>query len=136
VAAVNRYEQTRPYDDHVTTCRNLGTGPETPAHLRAAQADLLDTLPGVHLPDLDELRARGTLRVRSTTSPRPRRGLRIAEAEREEWFGEVEGLSTSLAATEDKIAQIEAQQEKKQSPVFLGLPSLSQLTAHTGEANE
>ncbi|WP_251059411.1 MULTISPECIES: hypothetical protein [unclassified Streptomyces] len=61
---------------------------------------------------------------------------RIAEAERERWFGEVEGLSTSLAAAEDKIAQIEAQQEKKQSPVFLGLPSLSQLTARTSEATE
>ncbi|MFF2945479.1 hypothetical protein ACFVSQ_37140 [Streptomyces niveus] len=48
---------------------------------------------------------------------------RIAEAKREGWLGEVEGLSTSLAAAEDKIAQIEAQQEKKQSPVFLGLPS-------------
>ncbi|WP_179892289.1 hypothetical protein [Streptomyces sp. rh34] len=46
------------------------------------------------------------------------------------------GLSTSLAAAEDKIAQVEAQQEKKQSPVFLGLPSLSQLTARTGEATE
>jgi hypothetical protein len=59
---------------------------------------------------------------------------RIAEAERERWFGEVEGLSTSLAAAEDKIAQIEAQQEKKQSPVFLGIPNLAQLTARTGEA--
>ncbi|MEV5122087.1 hypothetical protein AB0K49_04675 [Streptomyces decoyicus] len=59
---------------------------------------------------------------------------RIAEGER--WFGEVEGLSTSLAAAEDKIAQIEAQQEKKQSPVFLGLPSLSQLATRTSEATE
>ncbi|MFD6329450.1 integrase [Streptomyces niveus] len=60
---------------------------------------------------------------------------RIAEAKREGWLGEVEGLSTSLAA-EDKIAQIEAQQEKKQSPVFLGLPSLTQLTARTSEATK
>ncbi|MFF8747153.1 tyrosine-type recombinase/integrase [Streptomyces californicus] len=61
---------------------------------------------------------------------------RIAEAEREGWLGEVEGLSTSLAAAEDKIAQIEAQQEKKQSSVFLGLPSLAQLTARTSEATK
>jgi hypothetical protein len=67
--------EARPYDDHVTTRRTLGTGPETPAHIRAAQADLLDTLPGVHLPDLDELRARGTLGVRPTASPSPRRSL-------------------------------------------------------------
>jgi hypothetical protein len=51
-------------------------------------------------------------------------------------FGEVEGLSTSVAAAEDKIAQIEAQQEEKQSPIFLGLPNLSQLTARTSEATE
>ncbi|MEU9033061.1 hypothetical protein AB0D46_37295 [Streptomyces sp. NPDC048383] len=44
--------------------------------------------------------------------------------------------STSLAAAEDKIAQIEAQQEKKRSPVFLGIPSLSRLTARTSEATE
>ncbi|MGW6883075.1 hypothetical protein ACWGEU_22760 [Streptomyces goshikiensis] len=61
---------------------------------------------------------------------------RIAEAEREGWLGEVEGLSTSLAAAEDKIAQIQAQQEKKQSPVFLDLPRLSQLTARTSEATK
>ncbi|MDQ0840414.1 hypothetical protein [Streptomyces sp. V1I6] len=59
----------------MTIRRNLGTGPEAPAHIHAAQADLLDTLPGVHLPDLNELRARGTLGVRPTTSPSPRWGL-------------------------------------------------------------
>ncbi|MEU8892800.1 hypothetical protein [Streptomyces sp. NPDC048442] len=42
----------------------------------------------------------------------------------------------SLAAAEDKIAQIEAQQERKQSPVFLGLPALSQLTARNNEATK
>ncbi|WP_370271281.1 hypothetical protein [Streptomyces sp. V4I8] len=32
--------------------RSLGTGPQASAHgIRAAQADLLDALPGVHLPD-------------------------------------------------------------------------------------
>ncbi len=43
-------------------------------------------------------------------------------------------LSACLIAAEDKIAQIEAQQEKKQSPVFLRLPTLTQLTARTSEA--
>lgn len=61
---------------------------------------------------------------------------RIAEAKREGWLGKVEGLSTSLAAAEDKIAQIEAQQEKKQSPVFLGLPTLTQFTVRTSEATK
>ncbi|WEV23761.1 hypothetical protein OYE22_00120 [Streptomyces sp. 71268] len=32
--------------------------------------------------------------------------------------------------------QIAAQQEKKQSPIFLGLPSLTQITARTSEAIE
>ncbi|MEV8390617.1 MULTISPECIES: hypothetical protein [unclassified Streptomyces] len=31
---------------------------------------------------------------------------RIAEAEREGWLGEVEGLRVSLAGAEDKLAQI------------------------------
>ena len=33
---------------------------------------------------------------------------RIAEAEREGWLGEIEGLKVSLAGTEDKLAQIDA----------------------------
>ena len=60
----------------VTARRTLGTGPEASAHsIRAAQADLLDTLPGVHLPDLDELRARGVLGNLPSTPPSPRRTL-------------------------------------------------------------
>ncbi|MGV9567126.1 hypothetical protein [Streptomyces sp. NPDC003480] len=60
----------------VTVRRALGTGPEAPAHsIRAAQADLLDELPGVRLPDLDELRARGVLGAHPATSASPRRTL-------------------------------------------------------------
>ncbi|MER7693385.1 hypothetical protein [Streptomyces sp. NPDC097610] len=40
-----------------------------------AQADLLDVLPGVRLPDLDELRARGVLDAHPATSPALRRTL-------------------------------------------------------------
>jgi hypothetical protein len=60
-------------------------------------------------------------------------GERIAEAEREGWLGEVEGLSTSLAAAEEKIAQLDARQERKDSPVFLGVPTFHQLIARTAE---
>ncbi|MFH8453919.1 hypothetical protein ACH4CD_32320 [Streptomyces fungicidicus] len=42
----------------MTPCRALGSGPETFASIGAAQADLLDDLPGVRLPDLAEMRAR------------------------------------------------------------------------------
>ncbi|MFJ6355020.1 hypothetical protein ACIQKB_36885 [Streptomyces sp. NPDC092046] len=36
----------------MTTRRTLGAGPQDPAAVRAAQADLLDELPGIRLPDL------------------------------------------------------------------------------------
>ncbi|GLX42026.1 hypothetical protein Sros01_80980 [Streptomyces roseochromogenus] len=55
---------------------------------------------------------------------------RIAEAEREGWLGEVEGLNVSLAAAEEKIAQLDARQERKSSVVFLGIPTLDQVVAH------
>ncbi|MFF0794153.1 hypothetical protein [Streptomyces spiralis] len=62
----------------MTVRRILGPGPEAPSHsIRAAQADLLDTLPGVRLPDLDELRTRGVLGVRPATPPAPRRTLGV-----------------------------------------------------------
>ncbi|MFJ2249604.1 hypothetical protein [Streptomyces sp. NPDC087862] len=60
----------------MTARRALGTGPQAPAHtIRAAQADLLDTLPGERLSDLDDLRARGVLGTRPATPPSPRRTL-------------------------------------------------------------
>ncbi|MDU9001711.1 hypothetical protein [Streptomyces mirabilis] len=60
----------------MTTRRTLGTGPEAPAqNIRAAQADLLDALPGIHLPDLGELRARGVLGAHPAALPSPRRAL-------------------------------------------------------------
>ncbi|MCQ6557006.1 hypothetical protein NPS70_28035 [Streptomyces sp. C10-9-1] len=59
----------------MTVRRALGTGPENPAHIRAAQADLLDALPGVRLPDLDELRDRGVLGTQRAATPSSRRAL-------------------------------------------------------------
>ncbi|MFI5685577.1 hypothetical protein [Streptomyces sp. NPDC051636] len=59
----------------MTARRTLGTGPEAPHNIRAAQADLLDSLPGVRLPDLDELRARGVLGALPAAVPAPRRTL-------------------------------------------------------------
>ncbi|MET9016930.1 hypothetical protein ABZX74_39640 [Streptomyces olivaceoviridis] len=55
--------------------RTLGTGPQASASIRAVEADLLDSLPGVRLPDLDELRARGVLGARPVTAPARRRSL-------------------------------------------------------------
>ncbi|MDQ0773048.1 hypothetical protein QF026_001514 [Streptomyces aurantiacus] len=58
----------------VTTRRTLGAGPEAPDQgIRATQADLLDTLPGVRIADLGELRARGVVGHLSPAPPRTRR---------------------------------------------------------------
>jgi integrase len=46
---------------------------------------------------------------------------RIAEAGREGWLGEAEGLKVSLAGAEDKLAQID--RRSRNGPVELGLPA-------------
>lgn len=75
--------RSRPYDDRVTARRTLGTGPQDPYNIRATQADLLDTLPGVRLPDIGELRARGVLGAQPATPPAPRRILGAGGADEE-----------------------------------------------------
>jgi len=47
---------------------------------------------------------------------------RIAEAEREGWLGEVQGLKVSLAGAEDKLAQVS---RRSSGPVDLGIPVIS-----------
>ena len=49
---------------------------------------------------------------------------RIAEAEREGWLGETEGLKISLTGAEDKLAQIE-RRTHNQHTVELGIPTLA-----------
>ena len=49
---------------------------------------------------------------------------RIAEAEREGWLGEVEGLKISLTGAEDKLAQIE-RRTHNQHTAELGIPTLA-----------
>ncbi|MEU7225120.1 site-specific integrase [Streptomyces chrestomyceticus] len=61
---------------------------------------------------------------------------RISEAQREGWLGEVEGLEVSLAGAEDKLAQLDAREDRQQSPVFVGVPSLGQAVARTSEVPE
>lgn len=48
---------------------------------------------------------------------------RIAEAQREGWLGEVEGLQVSLAGAEDKLAQIDRRASSKHT-AELGTPTL------------
>ncbi len=47
---------------------------------------------------------------------------RIAEAEREGWLGEIEGLKVSLAGTKDKLAQID-RRASRPGTVDLGIPA-------------
>jgi hypothetical protein len=44
-----------------TMRRPLGTGPDDFTRVRATEADLHTALPGLRLPDVDDLRARGVL---------------------------------------------------------------------------
>lgn len=46
---------------------------------------------------------------------------RIAEAGREGWLGEIEGLRVSVAGAESKISQIDSAAPGQ--PVLLGLPT-------------
>jgi hypothetical protein len=49
---------------------------------------------------------------------------RIAEAQREGWLGEIEGLEVSLAGAADKIAQIDQRSNTHRQPVVaLGNPT-------------
>jgi integrase len=53
---------------------------------------------------------------------------RIAEADREGWAGEAEGLQISLAGAEDKLAQID-RRTRTPGSVGLGMPALSRTPA-------
>lgn len=69
----------------VTTRRALGGGPEAsgPSSIRAAEADILDSLPGIRLPDLQELRARGVVGSHLAGTASTRRVLGSGAADEE-----------------------------------------------------
>ncbi|MGH3122502.1 MAG: tyrosine-type recombinase/integrase [Streptosporangiaceae bacterium] len=56
---------------------------------------------------------------------------RIAEAEREGWTGEAEGLKVSLAAANNKIAQADATAARRSEAVDLGIPAYRDIAAAT-----
>ncbi len=55
---------------------------------------------------------------------------RIAEAEREGWHGEAEGLRVSLAAAEAKITQLD-DRARRATTINLGIPTFSEITGRT-----
>jgi len=56
---------------------------------------------------------------------------RIAEAGREGWLGEIEGLKVSLAGTEDKLAQIDATLQRRNQAVHLGMPAFPDIAGRS-----
>ncbi len=56
---------------------------------------------------------------------------RIAEAEREGWPGEIEGLKVSLAGTQDKLAQIDASRQRHEQSVQLGMPAFPSIAGRS-----
>jgi hypothetical protein len=55
---------------------------------------------------------------------------RIAEAEREGWLGEVEGLQISLAGANDNIAQID-RRSPAATAVNIGMPTIAGIAENT-----
>ncbi|MFE4336681.1 hypothetical protein ACFRQM_47310 [Streptomyces sp. NPDC056831] len=53
---------------------------------------------------------------------------RIAEAQREGWFGEVEGLQVSLAGAEEKLAQLD-RRPSDHGTIDLGIPAITGLNS-------
>jgi integrase len=56
---------------------------------------------------------------------------RIAEAEREGWIGEAQGLKVSLAATDAKLAQVDGLIARRSAAVHLGIPAYRKVAART-----
>jgi hypothetical protein len=56
---------------------------------------------------------------------------RIAEAEREGWAGEAEGLKVSLAAADAKLVQLDALIARRTTPIYLGLPAYRDIAGRT-----
>ena len=60
---------------------------------------------------------------------------RIAEADREGWLGEAEGLKISLAGAQDKLAQID-RRTRTPAPVGLEMLALSRTPPRTEHPNQ
>ena len=56
---------------------------------------------------------------------------RIAEAGREGWAGEAEGLKVSLAAANNKLAQADTAAARRSEAVNLGIPAHRDIAAAT-----
>ncbi|MFD4143106.1 hypothetical protein [Streptomyces sp. NPDC058572] len=60
----------------------------------------------------------------------------IAEAQREDWLGGVEGLEISLVGAEGKLAQLDTEQAHRATVVDLGIPTFPQIATRTSGAQK
>jgi integrase len=58
---------------------------------------------------------------------------RISEARREGWTGEAEGLQVSLAAANNKLAQVDGLIARRRTAVRLGMPSFPDIAGRTAD---
>lgn len=58
---------------------------------------------------------------------------RIAEAKREGWLGEVEGLQVSLAGAEGKLGQLDRLSGRNGTTVVLGMPTIGDASNPVGQ---
>ncbi|MFF4085212.1 tyrosine-type recombinase/integrase [Streptomyces sp. NPDC001777] len=58
---------------------------------------------------------------------------RVTEAEQEGWLGEVEGLRVSLAGAEEKLNQLDTEEQRRSTVVHLGMPTFGQIATRTSE---
>jgi hypothetical protein len=59
---------------------------------------------------------------------------RIAEALREGWLGEAEGLKVSLAAAEAKLVQVDGLISRRREAVSLGMPAFPGIAGRTSSS--
>ncbi|MEV0220309.1 hypothetical protein [Streptomyces sp. NPDC050704] len=55
---------------------------------------------------------------------------RIAEAEREGWLGEIDGLKVSFADAQNKLAQLD-EQVRRAATINLGIPTVREVAGRT-----
>jgi hypothetical protein len=59
---------------------------------------------------------------------------RIAEAQREGWIGEIEGLQVSLAGAQHKLTQLDAAAHRLANAVNIGMPTFTHIAGREGTA--
>ncbi|MBS2967136.1 hypothetical protein KGA66_29175, partial [Actinocrinis puniceicyclus] len=59
---------------------------------------------------------------------------RLAEAHREAWIGEIEGLEVSLNGAKQKLALLDTGKSTRTTATNLGMPGFAQIAGRSGTA--